>query len=425
MFANNSILIYDNNSHVVDLIISTLECYGFSNYKFALSIHELKHLLDHEKFDFVVCSDGDNQKKIISEAKSVQVYTFILPEVLDGVSSILDNFISLNNTDLSLSSELSKYVPISLSLLKKINIIPAELFVKISEDKILKIFNQGDLFTDTEFQKYKMKGVSSLYIRSLDFLEISHQIEKDILTSISDPSLPKEQKFINIHSNIMSIVETYDLSEGLVELTKTTINHFLQETQKQKNLYNAISHILEDSSSYLSKHAILSAHLACGLANLLDWKSDLTFYKLTLAAFFANCRLPQYEVTSAAQALHLNYPTVLKQTNQETIYQDHPIEASKVIQKFFNIPPDVDKIVLEHHEKPDGTGFPRGLFHSNISPFGAILIIASDVADKLILAKDQGGDFEYGLYERYMKDQGYSKGQFKKILDVVAKLETL
>lgn len=415
----NSILIFEKNQNILDLIISTLECYGFSNYKFALNLDELNHLLKSDTFDLIICEDGQSKKELVVNTQQVQIYSFAAPEVIDGVTNILDSVSSMNNESELISSSVVKFVPVSIQLLKKLNTMPAEVYLKMSENKMLKILTAGDLFSEKDFLNFKGKGIPHLYLRSLDFLNSCHQIEKDIQTILEDKRLDKNDKFLLVHDNILSVAESYDLSDELIELSKKTIESFISTSLSEKDLYNTIAHLLDYPTTYLCKQAVLTSHLSCGLASLMDWKSELTFYKLTLAAFYANARLPQFEIDSVQKAQILNHPTVLKLNHAEVIYQQHPIESSQVIKKFKVIPPDVDRIILEHHEHPEGTGFPRGLFHPNISPFGAILIIASELADLLIENKEKGSLPDFTVFAKRLGELGYYKGHFRKIVDLV------
>jgi len=60
----------------------------------------------------------------------------------------------------------------------------------------------------------------------------------------------------------------------------------------------------------------------------------------------------------------------------------HPIKGYQYIRSIFNLPIQASKVVLEHHEKYDGTGYPNQKAGSNISLFGRIVAIA-DVYDAI------------------------------------------
>ncbi len=54
----------------------------------------------------------------------------------------------------------------------------------------------------------------------------------------------------------------------------------------------------------------------------------------------------------------------------------HPITAMLMIRDAKVYPRSVEVAVLEHHERMDGSGYPRGLLGADISPMGRILLLA-------------------------------------------------
>jgi len=77
----------------------------------------------------------------------------------------------------------------------------------------------------------------------------------------------------------------------------------------------------------------------------------------------------------------LNKPARL--TAQETqIVKTHPVESYRIISQTAGPDPDILRGAIEHHERFDGTGYPRGLAGSGIGLFGRIISIV-DVYDAL------------------------------------------
>lgn len=58
----------------------------------------------------------------------------------------------------------------------------------------------------------------------------------------------------------------------------------------------------------------------------------------------------------------------------------HPVTAMVVIRSLNVYPRSVEAAVLEHHERMDGTGYPRSLAGGQISPMGQILLMSEVVA---------------------------------------------
>ncbi len=97
---------------------------------------------------------------------------------------------------------------------------------------------------------------------------------------------------------------------------------------------------------------------------------------------------PMHDVTMAAAAglLHdlgmLNIDPALLMADQKLSGDDrrplyaHPLTGSMLVQRFLVYPREVVRAVLEHHERLDGSGYPRGLAGDALSPLGRVLALA-------------------------------------------------
>src|SRR6185312_15892576 len=101
-------------------------------------------------------------------------------------------------------------------------------------------------------------------------------------------------------------------------------------------------------------------YIACAIATQMDWASDSTFQKLTLAAFLHDITLSNHELAQC--------DTVQEAIDKKTFteaeiagFRVHPAKGAEIARQFQEVPPDVDVIILQHHERPDGSGFPRGI----------------------------------------------------------------
>ena len=127
---------------------------------------------------------------------------------------------------------------------------------------------------------------------------------------------------------------------------------------------------------------MMLAEIACALAQNIGWGSSATFLKLTLAAFLHDLPLEDNYLASMhgiTEAKGHKFPAEAIQA-----FRFHPIKAAEYAQQFAGIPTDVETILLQHHELPDGTGFPRGLHHHQVSQVSAIFIIAHDLLNFFI-----------------------------------------
>jgi len=90
----------------------------------------------------------------------------------------------------------------------------------------------------------------------------------------------------------------------------------------------------------------------------------------------------------------------------------HPLTAAMIVEQRPEYPPEVARAILEHHERHDGSGYPRGLKGGEISVGGRILLLAELVAALLDKKLSEPGKrlslilrLNHGKFDRTMSRQ--------------------
>ncbi len=115
--------------------------------------------------------------------------------------------------------------------------------------------------------------------------------------------------------------------------------------------------------------------------------------QMTLIALFLaiKSRLPDRDLTAVAAAgmlhdigeLHID-PELLRPGRRldaaelRHVYA-HPVTAYLILEEYPLYHPEISTAVFEHHERLDGSGYPRGLKGEEIGPIGQILMLAEAV----------------------------------------------
>ncbi|MBF0297615.1 MAG: hypothetical protein HQK51_02785 [Oligoflexia bacterium] len=364
----------------------------------------------------------------------------IKPDVINPLIQALDSFlpkrkkISMSNSSStdnsnsnSTSNSLSQYFFIQLEEILCFNYLDIDCYIKISEEKVLKILKKGDIFSVADYDKYKARGISGLYILYSDLNELIDKLFLNFKTlydlnfytsaenlanlSFNKNEMFSEEKTATVISSIVQALQnaedqklSYDdgmnISKQTIEtiyettakfgvnsltqhLTKAAVIlslSFIRSSPFLNNLFESSKKtVFENNDNYLVDHSVLLANIACLVASMRGWSSNLTYYKLVLAAFLhdmplKNPKLARFRTTGdLMNRCHEFKDSELKE------YMNHPQDAAKMIENYRMIPPDIGLIILEHHEKADGSGFPRGLNYSSISSLGQLFIVAHDI----------------------------------------------
>ena len=202
-------------------------------------------------------------------------------------------------------------------------------------------------------------------------------VRDDLLATIHDKSLPEKDKsqLVRQHSIIMmkNLLEnptTQNITEAKKGISEV-VNLILTDDTTLHYLLDITSH-----DFYTYTHSVGVGILGIALAKSLFKNSDAHDMQALGAGFF----LHDVGKVGINQAIIMK-PAKLTADEMEEMRR-HPLLGYKLLQETNQLTETAKKIVLQHHERIDGTGYPRRLRGEDIHIYGKICSIA-DVYEAL------------------------------------------
>ena len=248
--------------------------------------------------------------------------------------------------------------------------------------------------------------------------EISKELEKQSYTSkithhsnFQDFQLSYTRNLENLRGNIQDII-TGDLSQiSEEELLKETCKLFQSKTAL--DLFDMLRNMraLDDS---VYAHSLNVALISRAIGKWLKLsKEDLDL--LTLAGLLhdiGKTQIPE-EILNKTSKL----------TDDEfNLIRQHTILGFKLLKKIPNLDSRIQYTALQHHERYDGSGYPRGLGSDEIEDFASIVAIA-DVFDAMTAARTyRAAKCAFQVIEAFEKDglQKYNPQYILTFLEHIA-----
>lgn len=312
------------------------------------------------------------------------------------------------------------YTGVKIKNFLRFNAIPCDAFIRLNKIKFIKLINQGDLYGNSAIKKYISKDVQKLYVKTEDYSLLANAAMKSLL-ALYDKSKKAKGSDIHVESleSIHKNMQNFGLTPAVAELTKKTIESSIQMVKKSKDIGDLLNK-MKKSGDYLYEHSMMISYIATAIAKNTEWGSDATAFKLSLAAMMHDMTLEDHAM---AKIQTLDDPNLSKYSPERLEkYKNHPLDAAKLISVGKEFPPDVDFIVAQHHERPDGSGFPRGLSKLRIAPLSCVFILAHVFVTKI---EELGGDFSSDNREVALKElskEMFTTGNFKKPFEGLLKI---
>ena len=217
--------------------------------------------------------------------------------------------------------------------------------------------------------------LAHFYIRQQDLLEYYNEREASLGTLLDNPAISEDEKSQALYScasHVMEDVYTNPRSGRNLERTKDITNHLIKFSLASKGSVPGLLR-LSSHDYYTFTHCVNVAVFAVGLMERITNLPEHDLYDFALG-----CILHDVGKTKVNETI-LNKPGRLT-PKEFDIIKTHP-QAGYALMKD-SLPPIALDVILHHHERYDGTGYPAGLEEKSISDYSRVAIIA-DVYDAL------------------------------------------
>jgi HD-GYP domain-containing protein (c-di-GMP phosphodiesterase class II) len=253
--------------------------------------------------------------------------------------------------------------------------IALDVFVKWDE-KLVPFVGKDSMFTETHFDEIREKGIRRLYIRGADKGLLERYVSSFLDKIISNPVLPSIVKagafYISSSYAMNKAFENPD-TESIDEIKKT-VKPMIKSIMRNEIILQDLVSITEHDH-YTYTHSINVGILATALTvkfyegNRLVTKEDLE--RLSFGYFLHDIGKSKVPLKILKKAGPL--------TDEEwIIMKKHPGWGHSILMETGHLTDEASCIALQHHEQPDGSGYPHGLTMDDIHPSARICAIADN-----------------------------------------------
>jgi two-component system, chemotaxis family, chemotaxis protein CheY len=313
------------------------------------------------------------------------------------------------------------YLPIRIETLEQLEMAGVPLYLKLNQSQYIKVLKETSVFDKSEMIRFQNKKVSHLQIELVDMKTFISNFRKNVFSKIDWKNVDCTDALKAVEADwdiLLNATRGLGWSESLTVLAKENIARTItligQNPQLKKHLekFN-----LSRSKSFNTPHCYALTLLTSSILKELNWDSPSTIQKMTFACLLHDMDLNDLMFSNMLELItSKKIQTEISQQSNYLIF-NHMSTAAEFMQRWSSCPPDVDTLILQHHERFDGTGFPNKLTFLNIFPLAGVFIMAED------LIYGYFNHPEKNMREILKENENlYSRGDFKKVYLAVEKV---
>lgn len=257
----------------------------------------------------------------------------------------------------------------------------SDLFIRLPTDRMVKVAHKGGSIDMDRITRLSDKDVRYLYVHKA---EIGH-IVSDLVRGAEGlnqmrqvPAELRVAKFFHIAESVFSELLQLPLSdESLGRAVR--LSQEIATSMREKPDFLKLVMTLVDMGDEFTRHSLGSVMMANMLTLRLDWSSPKLLDPITTGAFFHDIGLKEVPV-------ELRFKNRIDMTRDEALmWECHPAKGVQLLSPLKFVTPDILRIVQEHHEVPNGQGFPNKLRLDRIFPMAKVVSMANAMAHDVFL----------------------------------------
>ncbi len=402
------ILIVDDEPELRDFLGFAVSTLFPSEVMEASSGEAAIKLIENNNFDLILCDfrmPMGNGKTVFEKVKSlVPMPIFILitsddetehnnivshpgcaylqkPLEIEALKSLLSKVLDIEPID----QKQKPYVEIPVHRMASFGSLPFDLYVKLGPSHFVKYLNGNRPLSEPEKERLNQLKSKEILVPVGDFYTYMAKMERSAFQSSVVPAEGLAHKFelatLKTEISRLGVRRMLDDKE-LIEMTEKNMRTVFAMTARVRAFKGLLDWVDNNEMSVKKIHSVLLT-MFCNiiLKNAKSLPYDFrTYLHLSYVAVLHDLNLDDYIIKNEHRILNsLKMNSPINKQEQELILEHVP-KILPLITSWAHCPDEVISIIEQHHERPDGSGFPGHLTGKEIKVLSAIFNVAHDVA---------------------------------------------
>lgn len=252
--------------------------------------------------------------------------------------------------------------------------LPSDLYIRLNDNKFVKVGREGADIQVRRIQTYKEKKVEYFYVHNKDFQKYAGFTLRLARAAAASQKITRAQKlklFKHTSEIMLNRIFINQIEKEDVEFSQNVIHNTLNLMGDEPELFDLLC-LLQTHSDSTYAHSVAVSVYSCLIAKKAGWSSQQTLLKLSLGGLFHDIgkkEIPQSLLGKSRREM---------KPEEVTLYESHAQRGKAILESFAGFPSDVSQIAFQHHENNLGTGYPLGIGQMRIHPLAKIIHLTDE-----------------------------------------------
>jgi putative nucleotidyltransferase with HDIG domain len=274
------------------------------------------------------------------------------------------------------------YIPLPLRSFLSTEKAHFDIFIRLGDSKFLKVIKKDQAFDPERIRRYEGHQIDTLYLRPEDFTVYVEQcltLSKAMLKQQPVAISPQKKLYVmtNVAESVFTQIMHLKIDDNAMKHSMTVTHDMVELLESHREMTHILD-ALQNIGEAFVRHSIGVSALATILAYNMGWQGYSTLSTLAMAGLFHDIGFKELPPGL------WDKPRANMTPEEVELYETHPDRGREILSSLRSVPPHVISIVAEHHEKPNGTGFPRRLKFDKILPLSRFIAFADLLALELL-----------------------------------------
>ncbi|MEK7357825.1 MAG: HD domain-containing phosphohydrolase [Bdellovibrionota bacterium] len=300
------------------------------------------------------------------------------------------------------SDDANIYQPVPIEEFLSRPQVLVDTYIKLAQNKFILIAKGGQNTPADSLEKYKSRNLDCLYIRVEDYQRLLLATIQGAVAVAGDKRMPINTRATVVQDAMKAVYqEIADLGfNDQVYSHARLVNHATLTMLKDQTMGDMLEKFGMFSREGMA-HSMMVSMVSVMLGMKHEWVKPATLEKLGMGGFLhdvGKSKLPP-------QIASMQYERMNR--DEKVIYHSHCEVGFQLLAQTKSVPEDVLLIVAQHHERADGTGFPKGIKDFAISPLARVVSLANAFVERIAdEGKPLSGDAAFRVFEEFRVHRG-------------------